>query len=495
VILLASEASLRVIKRQIRTLPLVALIYFSVSGGPFGLETAISSSGAGMALVLIVVVPIIFSVPCALMNAELGSALPVEGGYYAWVKIGLGAFWGYMEGILSWLTTWLDTALYPVLFVDYLATWIPALERGKYVVFSMWGGAFSLDLHWLVAIMFMIPLGYLNARGAKLVGDTSVGFLVVVLAPFVVMAGVGIYHLLTTSGLHPLQPFVVPGSNAREAAGAGLAVVIWNYVGFDSVSTVGGEIDRPKRTYPLALLISLPLIAITYILPMIAALASGLHSKDVTLWDNGDFALAGRLLGGPWLQGAIVISALVAQAGLFSSLLLSGSRLPAVLGADHYLPESLSYVNPKTGTPVRSIVLSCLIFGVFIALDFSTLIDADILLTLFTLLLEFAALIALRKRFPNMVRPFRVPGGWFGAIGIAIVPTAMALYLLIDTFSSEPLSFWIGVIMVVGSAVIYPALRKWVKRGRPDGELDVSGIDFGNGIDAQSVIRGEWVRL
>jgi amino acid transporter len=486
----ASEASLRIIKRQIRTLPLVALIYFSVSGGPFGLETAISSSGAGMVLVLIVVVPIIFSVPCALMNAELGSALPVEGGYYAWVKIGLGAFWGYMEGILSWLTTWLDTALYPVLFVGYLSTWIPALERGKYVVFSMWDGKFSLDLYWLVAIAFMIPLGYLNARGAKLVGDTSVGFLVIVLAPFVVMTGVAIYHFMTTSGLHPLQPFTAPGTTARQAAGAGLAVVIWNYVGFDSISTVGGEIDKPKRTYPLALLISVPLIAITYILPTLAALTSGLHKNDVTLWDNGDFALAGKLLGGPWLQAAIVIAAMVAQAGLFSSLLLSGSRLPAVLAADHYLPESLAKIDPKTGTPVRSIILSCLIFSVFIALDFTTLIDADILLTLFTLVLEFAALIALRKRFPNMVRPFKVPGGWFGAIGIAIVPTAMAVWLLKATRVTEPISFWIGVTMVLGSALLYPVFKKWIKRGRPDGELDVTGIDFGDGIDAESVIRG-----
>jgi amino acid transporter len=70
-------------RRQIRLLPLVALIYFSVSGGPFSLEEAIASSGAGMTIVLIVVVPIIFAVPCSLMSAELGSALPLEGGYHA----------------------------------------------------------------------------------------------------------------------------------------------------------------------------------------------------------------------------------------------------------------------------------------------------------------------------------------------------------------------------------------------------------------------------
>jgi len=489
-----SDGSLRVIRRQLRTWPLIALIYFSVSGGPYGLETAVSSSGPGMTMVLLVAVPILFSVPCALMNAELGSALPLEGGYYAWVKIGLGAFWGFMEGMISWVTSWLDTALYPVLFVDYLATWFPPLQRGNDVVFSMWDGAFSLDLHWLVAVAFMIPLGYLNARGAKVVGDTSLGFLVVILAPFVLLIGFGLYHWITTAGVNPLHPFVAPGLSPRQAAGAGLAIVIWNYIGFDAVSTVGGEIENPKRTYPIALLVSLPLIMLTYILPMLFALTSGIHDGDTSLWDNGDFAIAGGALGGPWLQGAVVIGALVSQIGLFSSLLLSGSRIPAVLAADHYLPSSLARISPRTGTPVTSIVVSCIIFAFFIALDFQSLLDADITLNMVALVLEFAALIVLRRTFPKMVRPYKVPGGMVGAVAVAVVPTALALWLTKSTRVTEPVSFWISVIMVTGCAIFYPVARRWVKRGRPDGELDPAGVDFGPGIDAESVIRGEWVR-
>jgi amino acid transporter len=489
-----SDVSLRVIRRQLRTWPLVALIYFSVSGGPYGLETAVSSSGPGMTLVLLIVIPIVFSVPCALMNAELGSALPLEGGYYAWVKIGLGAFWGYMEGMISWVTSWLDTALYPVLFVDYLGTWFPALQRGNDVVFSMWDGAFSLDLHWLTAVAFMVPLGYLNARGAKVVGDTSVAFLFIILAPFVVLTAMGLYHWATTTGVEPLQPFVAPGLSPRQAAGAGVAIVIWNYIGFDAVSTVGGEIENPKRTYPIALLVSLPLIMLTYILPMLGALASGIHDGDTSLWDNGDFAIAGHALGGPWLQGAVVIGALVSQVGLFSSLLLSGSRVPAVLAADHYLPSALAKVSPRTGTPVTSIVVSCAIFAVFIAVDFQSLLDADITLNMFALVLEFAALIVLRRRFPAMVRPYKVPGGMLGAVGIAVVPTALAVWLIKSTRVSEPVSFWISVVLVAGCAIMYPIATRWIKRGRPDGELDSVGVDFGPGIDVDAVIRGEWVR-
>jgi len=143
---------------------------------------------------------------------------------------------------------------------------------------------------------------------------------------------------------------------------------------------------------------------------------------------------------------------------------------------------------------VTSIVVSCVIFAFFIALDFQSLLDADITLNMVALVLEFAALIVLRRTFPKMVRPYKVPGGVVGAVAIAVVPTALALWLIKSTRVTEPVSFWISVIMVTGCAILYPVARRWIKRGRPDGELDPAGVDFGPGIDAESVIRGEWVR-
>ena len=481
--------ALKVLRKQITLIPLIGLIYFSVSGGPYGLEDAIGSSGPGMAMLLIIVIPIIFAVPCALMNAELGSAIPLEGGYYYWVKAAMGPFAGFVEGMSSWLTSFLDTALYPVLFVDYLATWFPQVARGQYAVVTLFGGSFSLDLHWVLCLAFMIPLAVLNVRGAKVVGETSVALTVVIIAPFVILTFIGLWHMATTAGVDPLHPAVLSGQSKVSAFSAGLAVVIWNYVGFDSISTAGDEIVEPKRNYPLALAISLPLIMMSYLLPTLAALASGLHHGDPSQWTDGDFALAGQLLGGQWLKILIVVGAGVANVGLFTSLLLSGSRVPAVLAADRYLPTSLAKTHPRFGTPVNAIIVSCLVFAVFCALDFQTLLDADIILGFGGLALEFAALLVLRKRFPAMARPFRVPGGWPVAILITLLPLALCVGIVWSTSTSEPLAVWLGVGGFVLSALLYLPCNWWLKRGAPDAVVDVTEVDFGPGVDPALILE------
>lgn len=94
------------------------IIFFSVSGGPYGLEDTIGDGGAGMGILLIVITPFIWSLPTALMVAELGTTMPVQGGYYHWVKTALGPFWGFQVGWWMWVVSWVDMALYPVLFTD-----------------------------------------------------------------------------------------------------------------------------------------------------------------------------------------------------------------------------------------------------------------------------------------------------------------------------------------------------------------------------------------
>src|SRR5947207_835073 len=143
--------------RKLRLLPLLAGAYYMVSGGPYGLEDIIGMAGYGRALLLLVLLPFIWSLPTALMIGELASAIPLEGGFYAWVRRALGPFWGFQEAWLSLAASVFDMAIYPTLFVLYLGKLAPALGE-----------------HAIVVSVAVIAVGVVwNLRGAFAVGEGS----------------------------------------------------------------------------------------------------------------------------------------------------------------------------------------------------------------------------------------------------------------------------------------------------------------------------------
>src|SRR5271166_2905676 len=109
--------------------PLVVATFFMVSGGTYGTEDIVHGAGYGRAIFILLLTPILWSLPTAFMIGELASALPKEGGYYAWVRRALGNCWGFQEAWLSLVASVFDMAIYPTLFVLYL-------ER----LFLVWGG-------------------------------------------------------------------------------------------------------------------------------------------------------------------------------------------------------------------------------------------------------------------------------------------------------------------------------------------------------------------
>src|ERR1700721_2897005 len=116
--------------RKMRLLPLIAATYFMVSGGPYGLEDIIGMAGYGRALLILAVVPLVWSLPTSLMVGELASAVPEEGGFYRWVRQAMGPFWGFQEAWLSLAASVFDMAIYPTTFVLYLSHVAPGLTAG-----------------------------------------------------------------------------------------------------------------------------------------------------------------------------------------------------------------------------------------------------------------------------------------------------------------------------------------------------------------------------
>ena len=401
--------------RRLTLWPLVMTIFFCVSGGPYGLEPIVQS-GRTVALLLILFVPLIWALPVALMSAELGSAIPEEGGYYVWVKEGIGPRSALACGWLTYLYTWVDVAIYPVLFLKYLAALGFSEALSNPIV------------NFVVTILMIAPLTWINIRGAAATGRAAMFFAIALLAPFAYLVGLGMRMPAAPSG----SLSVVPVGSAFTS---GLFVIMWNYLGWDSISTVAREIKDASRILPKALMIGVPLVVASYFLPVYAGIQA---VPDTEKWIEGSWPAIAGAIGGKWLGISIAVGGLLSAAGLFSAGLLAASRVPFVLANDGYLLNTLSRLSAKYGTPVRAILLSSCIYLVLTRFTFEALAQVDVLLYSAALVFELIALVRLRRTQPNLPRPFRIPGG-IGAVSlVAAAPGALIVLAAFMMLRAEP---------------------------------------------------------
>jgi amino acid transporter len=427
----------------------VAVVFFTVSGGAYGLEPLVGAVGPAWAVALVVLAPIAWSVPIALVAAELSSALPAEGGYYVWVRRGLGDFWGVQEGWWTMAYSAVDMAIYPVLFVDYLTWFVPslALDASGHTHFSV------LAARWAIAVAVVMLALWNNSRGARAVGRIAIVNAFVVLVPFAILTAIGFSH---GGAWHAIATGVTPHASGLWLLG--LSTVLWNYCGWDNVSTFAGEVEDPRRNYPRALGWGVVLIALVYLLPLIAGLEA---TTDPKLWSESQgWPAIARVMAGPWLGAVIALAALASAWSLFDGQLLYVSRLPWVMARDGWLPRALARVSPRTGVPMRALFVACAVTALFTALPFGKLVVLDIALYSTALLLELVALVALRRSEPELERPFRIGGG---AVGLALVAAglcassgAVAFAGFRDASTAERVA--LGLVLVSG-AVLYRVRR------------------------------------
>jgi amino acid transporter len=398
-----------------RLLPLIAATYFMVSGGPYGLEDIIGKAGYGRALLLLALVPLVWSLPTSLMVGELASALPEEGGYYCWVRRALGGFWGFQEAWLSMAASVFDMAIYPVIFVTYLGRIEPAWTAGL------------RGTEWALAVVVLCA-GW-NLRGAKAVGEGSVGLFCLLLSPFVVLTAVGLWKGLV--GKHGGGDFSssafwlrAPGVGA-DFAGA-VSVTLWNYMGWDNASTVAQEVQKPQRNYPRAMLTAAGLVALTYVLPLAAVALAGIPPEQ---FSTGAWTDAAREVVGPWLALCVVLGGTINGFGMFNALMMSYTRVPYAMAEEGLLPKVVA-LRTEAGVPWVSVVLCSVAWALALGMSFERLISIDLVLYGGALVLEFVALAVLRVKEPELVRPFRVPGGLWGAVGMGVGPTLLIGFAL-----------------------------------------------------------------
>ncbi|MCL4524695.1 MAG: APC family permease [Acidobacteria bacterium] len=419
--------------------PLVAATFFMVSGGTYGTEDIIHGAGYSRGLLILFLTPLVWSLPVAFMVGELSTALPHEGGYYTWVRRAMGDFWGFQEAWLSLASSFFDMAIYPALFVVYFARLFPGIAEGRRGI--------------LIGLAMITICSLLNIAGVRVVGATSLWLFVLLSAPFALIVVLAPFKAGQLAGA-----VTTPATSSVGLLG-GLLIAMWNYMGWDSASTIAGEVHEPKRTYPRAIFLAVLVVALSYILPIAAIQLTGIPASA---WETGSWADLASLVSGTWLRVVLVLGGMLSAFGMFNALVLSYSRLPYAMALEGMLPRVFSRSLERTGAPWVSILACAIAWAGCLGLGFERLVLMDVILCGLSLVLEFVALVVLRVREPNLPRPFRVPGGMPGAVLVGVGPVLLLAFAMFHADREQVFgmnALVLGFLLIVAGMVAYPLAR------------------------------------
>jgi len=425
-----------------------------VSGGTYGTEEIIHGAGYGRGILILLLLPVFWSLPTAFMIGELSSALPAAGGYYAWVRRAMGNFWGFQEAWLSLAASIFDMAIYPTLFVFYLKQMSPWFGVGNHGIYA--------------GLLVVATCAALNVAGIRVVGLTSLWLFVLLSAPFALVVLLAPFKTGTFA-----DPHAAPSITGLGLVG-GVLVAMWNYMGWDNASTIAQEVERPQRTYPRAMIATVILVALSYVLPFAAMYLAGAPSARFA--EDGSWATVAGTLGGTvrgfeWLRFLIVLGGMMSGFGMFNALVMSYSRLPLAMARDGMLPKAFAKTGKRTNTPWLAIVVCAACWALCLGLGFKRLVTLDIMLYGASLMLEFVTLVVLRIKEPGLKRGFRVPGGLTGAILTGVFPLLLLLLAVAESDHETLLGMnglLFGALIIAAGFLVYLVSGKLnVLRAKP----------------------------
>ena len=407
---------------KLRWHQLVGVTFFAVCGGDYGIEDTVGAAGARLTLLGLLVLPWIWSLPIALMTAELSSMIPESGGYVVWVHRAFGPFWAHQNAVWNLVANAFDNALYPVMFVDYLQ-YFPIFRE-----LDEWR-------RWLLELTMLGTVTLLNLRGVDVVADASTLFAALVISPFAALVVCG----LPSIDMHALtQPF-----NGRHIHwGTYLSVLLWNTSGYDSVGALAAEVHRPGRDFPRAMIATIVLVSLVYILPLSVAIS--FDHANLAKWSDGHFTVVAQQHVGDWLSAWIAIGGALSAVGLLNTLLCTAARVAASAAKLRVVPPALA-VTDANGLPRRATLTISVVLAFACALPFSELVSISMLFYGATTAFEFAALIVLRHAEPSTKRPYRIPLPR-RCLTLALVPPLLLCGLLIVL---APLAAWVLFLLSV----------------------------------------------
>jgi amino acid transporter len=294
---------------------------------------------------------------------------------------------------------------------------------------------------------------WINIRGVKDVGIVTNALSIFVIAAFAMVAIIGFTHW----GGNPFEPVtaypIESGSDWIFYIGAGLSIGMWMYSGYESMSTVAGELENPQ-VIPRATLITVPLIAAVYILPTMASVSAfKTQGEDFSFlnWASegegviGYSTVADHFLG-PAAGIFFVVVAVIAQFSIYNTYVASGSRGFFALAEDNLSPKFLVKVDKKHGVPYIAVISVAVVNLALCMFDFSTLVVVDVFLLVSSYIMVYISAIILRRRIPREEYKFMIPGGMGFLKIVCIVPICIAFFSFLVNGADYFIGGMLGII-------------------------------------------------
>jgi amino acid transporter len=417
--------------RAIKKWELVLLFINSVIGaGIFGLPSKIFALSGIYSLLAFVVCAAIMLV-FILCFAEVRSQFDQTGGPYVYTLTAFGSLPAFLMGWLLILSRIFNYATLINLLVVYVAFFAPVFNE-----------AFARAM---LIVLLTLLLSIINYVGVKKATWTSSILTIAKLFPLTVFIVIGLIHI---------QPGLIGSEQPLQISSftTSVMLLIFAFGGFESMLVNSGEIDRPQKTLPFALIVSCVVIAVYYCLIQLVSIGT----LPTLTTSERPLAEASQKFMGAWGGSFMVVGALISITGTLNVLLMSGSRLPFALSVERQLPQVLSYVHPKFRTPTISlVVVSILIMIVSLAWSFITALAIGSIIRILVYLFICAALIKLRKKNAEQGNHFKLKYGYlFAIIGILV-----SFWLLSSAKSKELIVVVISVL--VGLIVFWFARKKY----------------------------------
>ncbi|GER89330.1 putative amino acid permease [Dictyobacter vulcani] len=428
------------IKRDFR---FVDMIFYTIAA-ILGIDTlgAVSSYG-GQALFWILLSAVTFLLPYGLLTAELGSTFPQEGGVYEWGKMACGRFYAALTSMFYWISNplWIGGTMFVTVVTSIKLFWfgdINMLFGGNKVSDTIITILIALAFIWGTIICVLLPM-----RTGKWLATVGSILKLVLLGLFVILALALLLGSHATGDHLQFKDFLPTNDWSLIISGI-LPLLIFKWTGFEVQSGAGEEMENPQRDVPRSLLGAGSVAVVAYVIP-IAVILLALNKQQIANSSGFLQAISNVLVVLPQpliitLKVILVPAIIITMASSGATWMGGANRTYAITALDHAAPQALGRFSSKYGTPLVT-TLACGIIAT-IAMVSAVLITSfgdGSVQSLFTLVLGFTVSIntlsylliyptylILRYKYPEVKRPYRVPGGKFGAWLVTILTTGYA---------------------------------------------------------------------